>query len=75
MPGFDAVLLKPVNGVEVLLGLAWRGAVHELEEWMARVRLIQSECADFCAMAAAACHSADPSVSRGCNPLVVSVFA
>ena len=60
MPGFDAGLLKPVNGVEVLLGLGWRGAVHELEEWMARVRLIQPACAELCTTAAAACHSADP---------------
>ncbi len=59
MPGFDAGLLKPVNGVEVLLGLGWRGAVHELEEWMARVRLIQPACAELCTTAAAACHSAD----------------
>lgn len=59
MPGFVAGLLKPGNGVEVLLGLGWRGAVHELEEWMARVRLIQPACAELCTTAAAACHSAE----------------
>lgn len=87
LPGFDAVLLKPVNGADVLqcigglLGLVWlragktaglprpgrgcaampsaaecatlatlaqQGAVYELEEWLARVRLLQPECAAFC---------------------------
>lgn len=87
LPGFDAVLLKPVNGADVLqcigglLGLVWlkagstgglprpgtgcmampsaadcatlatlaqQGAVYELEEWLARVRLIQPGCTAFC---------------------------
>jgi len=92
LPGFDAVLLKPASGAEVLecigglLGLVWqwanesttldnsdemgrgatplgflsaaecaeltelarRGAIYEIEEWLAHTRENQSDCVEFC---------------------------